>query len=43
MDYEETYSPIAKITSIRVLLAVATQIDLEVHEFDIKTSFYMVS
>lgn len=39
MDYGETYSPVVKITSIRVLLALATQLDLEVHQFDIKTAF----
>ena len=39
MDYGETYSPVVKITSIRVLLALATQLDLEVHQFDIKPVF----
>ena len=39
VDYGETYSPIVKITSIRVLLALATQLHLEVHQFDIKTAF----
>ena len=39
VDYGETYSPIVKITSIRVLLALATQLHLEVHQFDIKTVF----
>ena len=39
VDYGETYSHVVKITSIRVLLALATQLHLEVHQFDIKTVF----
>jgi len=39
VDYGETYSHVVKITSIRVLLALATQLDLEVHQFDVKFVF----
>lgn len=42
VDYEETYSHVVEIASIQVLLALATQLDLEIHQFDIKLLFYMV-
>ena len=39
LDYEETFSPVAKYTSIRSLLAIANQLNLEVHQMDISTAF----
>ena len=38
-DYGETYAPVVKLTSIRILLAYANQFDLEVMSFDVKTAF----
>ena len=39
LDYDETFSPVAKYTSIRSLLAIANQLDLEVHQMDVSTAF----
>ena len=39
VDYDETFSPIAMIKSIRILLAIATHYDYEVWQMDVKTTF----
>ena len=39
IDYLETYSPVAKLASIRILLAIATVEDLEIHQMDAVTAF----
>jgi transposase InsO family protein len=39
IDYEETFSPVAKIKSIRILLAIAAFYDYEVWQMDVKTAF----
>jgi hypothetical protein len=39
IDYFDTYAPVAIITSIRVLMALASIFDLYVHQMDIKTAF----
>jgi len=38
-DYSNTYSPVAKITSICLVLAYATHFDLEIMSFDVKMVF----
>ena len=38
-QYDETYAPVAKITSVRILLAWAAVRDLEIYQFDCKTAF----
>jgi hypothetical protein len=38
-DFGEIFSPIAKLTSIRVLMSLATTFDLEIEQMDLKTSF----
>ena len=38
-QYGETYAPVAKIASVRVLLAWAAVHDLEIFQFDCKTAF----
>nr|GEU31627.1 peroxidase 9 [Tanacetum cinerariifolium] len=39
LDYFDTYSPITRITSIRMVLAIAALRNLEVHQMDVNTAF----
>ena len=39
LDYFDTYSPVTRINSIRMVLAITTLKDLEVHQRDVKTAF----
>ena len=39
VDYFDTYAPVARISSIRVLLALASVYNLFVHQMDVKTTF----
>ena len=39
IDYEETFSPIAMLKSIRILLAIAGYYDYEIWQMDVKTAF----
>ena len=39
LDYFDTYSPVTKITSIRMLIALASVYGLEIHQMDVKTAF----
>jgi hypothetical protein len=38
-DFFDTYSPIARITTIRVLLALAASHGLHIHQMDVNTTF----
>ena len=38
-DYEKTFSPVAMIKSIRILLAIDNQMDYEIWQMDVKTTF----
>ena len=38
LDYFDTYSPVTRIYSIRMMLAIAALKDLEVHQMDVKTA-----
>jgi hypothetical protein len=38
-DYGETYAPVVKLVSVRILLAFANHHDLEIMSFDVKTAF----
>ena len=38
-DYEETFSPVAMIKSIRILLSIAAHMDYEIWQMDVKTAF----
>jgi hypothetical protein len=38
-DYEETFAPVVKFSSIRMLLTVATQNNIIVHQMDVDTAF----
>ena len=39
IDYFDTYSPVTRITSIRMVLAIAALRNLEIHQMDVKTVF----
>ena len=39
VDYDETFTPVVRFTSIRVLLALAVQKDMLVHQMDVVTAF----
>jgi hypothetical protein len=39
MDYDENFSPVARYTSIRVIIALASVLGWKLHQMDVKTSF----
>ena len=39
VDYEETFSPVAMLKSIRILLSMAASLDYEIWQMDVKTAF----
>lgn len=38
-DYNETYAPVARLTSLRILFAISIHEDLRLHQMDVKTAF----
>ena len=39
IDYNETFSPVAKMDSVRLALAIAASRQWEVHHMDVKCAF----
>ena len=39
IDFDEIFSPVVKMTSIRVILGLAASMDLELEQLDVKTAF----
>src|SRR5437588_5534032 len=39
IDFQETFAPVAKFLTVRVLLALATYFDWEIEQMDVKTAF----
>ncbi|GKB01170.1 retrovirus-related pol polyprotein from transposon TNT 1-94, partial [Tanacetum coccineum] len=39
VDYNETFSPVSKKDSLRIILALVAHFDLELHQMDVKTVF----
>jgi hypothetical protein len=40
VDYNETFAPVTKFTSICCILALAALEDMEIHQMDVKTTFF---
>jgi hypothetical protein len=40
IDYEETYSPIAKMTTIRAIIVMAATKGWSLHQMDVKNDFF---
>src|SRR5207237_3036228 len=39
VDYDETFSPVAMLKSVRIMLAIAAFFDYEIWQMDVKTAF----
>ena len=39
IDYEETFSPVARYTSTRTIMALASMMKWDLHQMDVKTTF----
>ena len=39
IDYDETFSPVAMLKSIRIILAIVAYFDYEIWQMDVKTAF----
>jgi Reverse transcriptase (RNA-dependent DNA polymerase) len=39
IDFQETFSPVAKLSSVRVLLSIAANLEWSLHQFDVKNAF----
>ena len=39
LDFFDTFSPVTRITSIRLLIAIAAIFDLKIHQMDVKIAF----
>jgi hypothetical protein len=39
IDYEETFAPVAKMNTIRVLLSIAANLDWPLYQFNVKNAF----
>ena len=39
VDYQETFAPVAKLSSVRILLSLAANYNWPLHQLDIKNAF----
>ena len=39
VDYKETFSPIVRFASVRLVLAIVANLNLELYQMDVKTAF----
>lgn len=39
IDYQETFAPVASLTTIRIVLALAVQLSMKLFQIDVKTAF----
>ncbi len=40
IDYNETFALVAKYSSILMLLGISAMLDLEIHQMDVKITFF---
>lgn len=41
IDYQEAFSSVAKLNTVRVFLSLTTNLDWPLHQFDVKNAFFM--
>ena len=39
VDYEETFAPVARYTSIRSIISIVAEMGWKIHQMDVKTAF----
>jgi len=39
IDYDETFAPVVRYTSIRAVILIATEMGWKIHQMDVKTTF----
>src|SRR5699024_10630542 len=39
IDFLETYAPVVKVSSLRILLSIVASLDLEIAQFDVSSAF----
>jgi hypothetical protein len=39
IDFVDTYSPVAKFASVRIIMSIVAKMDLELHQLDVKMAF----
>ena len=39
MDYDETFSPVAMLKSVRIMMDITAYFDYEIWQMDVKTAF----
>ena len=39
IDYKDTFSPVSKKDSLRIIMALVAHFDLELHQMNVKTAF----
>ena len=39
IDYQETFSPVSRKDSLRIVMTLVAHYDLELHQMDVKTAF----
>ena len=39
VDFDETFAPVAKLESIRILLAIASHLNFKLYQMDVKSAF----